>query len=339
MNGTAEALLQCRDHKGADRFLTGAALSRGFTLIELLVVIAIIGVLVALLLPAVQAAREAARRTQCANHLKQMGLGFQNHHDVLKAFPSGGNKYSVFPRTIVNGGPATYETQHWSWGYQLLPYIEQTNLWSYVDTAAADNGDTKVSGTPVPTYFCPTRRKPCAFTGGAWTSQTTPRAMTDYAGNGGTTNQGGDGGGIYGAGGDGTTSQDGVLRFTSLGPVRMPDILDGTSNTLALGEKRLNTHNCTTITGPDDNDGYVGGYQDDVIRWSSRQPAKDYSAPPISSSALDPWIWQFGSSHPATFQCVFVDGSVHGVRFNVDLKIFQLLCNRNDGEAFSPGQL
>jgi len=278
---------------------------------------------------------------RCANHLKQIGLGFQNHHDILKGFPSGGERYGAAgSRLLINSAPATYEKQTWSWGYQLLPYIEQQNLWSYVDTTAADMGDSKVCTMPVETYFCPTRRKPVNFTGGAWTSRPgVPRAMIDYAGNGGTTNQGGDGGGIYGAGGDGSTLQDGVVRVVTLGPVRMHDILDGTSNTMAIGEKRLNARNCTTLSAPDDNDGYVGGYQDDVIRWSARPPAADYFKDPISSSALDPFIWQFGSSHPGMFQCVFVDGSVHGVRFNVDLKIFQRLCNRNDGETFSSEQL
>src|SRR5215211_3370477 len=97
---------------------------RGFTLVELLVVISIIGVLVALLLPAVQAARESARRMQCSNHLKQIGLGFHLHHDTYRACPTGGLGQDP-ARAFVSGVPATLNAQTLGWAYQILPYIEQ----------------------------------------------------------------------------------------------------------------------------------------------------------------------------------------------------------------------
>src|ERR1700726_2783985 len=95
--------------------------NRGFTLIELLVVIAIIAILIALLVPAVQKVREAAAITQCKNNLKQMGLAFHGHHDTFKAFPSGGIDWSTDVRDFATSGPADWQTQHWGWGYQILP--------------------------------------------------------------------------------------------------------------------------------------------------------------------------------------------------------------------------
>ena len=127
---------------------------RGFTLVELLVVIAIIGVLVALLLPAVQAAREAARRSQCTNQLKQIGLAMQNFVDAKGTFPTGGDK--IFPEIknyVQNGVPLGPDKQGLSWGYQILPFIEKNNL-------AAITTQAQLQSTVVPDYICPSRRAP-----------------------------------------------------------------------------------------------------------------------------------------------------------------------------------
>ncbi len=123
---------------------------RGFTLVELLVVIAIIGVLIALLLPAIQAAREAARRNQCSNKVKQLGLGLQNHHDVFKRFPAVSNQSNLNGAANAGVAPGTGTTgtspapgftspgsvSGYSWVVRILPYIEETVLYNQISQAS-----------------------------------------------------------------------------------------------------------------------------------------------------------------------------------------------------------
>jgi prepilin-type N-terminal cleavage/methylation domain-containing protein len=145
----------------------------GFTLVELLVVIAIIGVLVALLLPAIQAAREAGRRTQCSNQMRQMCLAMQNHVDSIGTFPSGG--IDPWPRIedYASGGrPFTAPKQGLSWAFQILPYLEQNAVHNLVHS-------DQLPRTKVDMYFCPSRRgptqnpNPAAGVSGRW--------LMDYA--------------------------------------------------------------------------------------------------------------------------------------------------------------
>ncbi len=138
----------------------------GFTLVELLVVIAIIGVLVALLLPAIQAAREAARRMQCKNNLKQVGLGLLNHHDSQQGFPTGGSHWGVnIAAYVQDGKPLGVKQQGLGWGYQILPYLEQNALKNITTEADLQNN-------VVPTYICPSRRSVVRLNG---------KVLTDYA--------------------------------------------------------------------------------------------------------------------------------------------------------------
>jgi prepilin-type N-terminal cleavage/methylation domain-containing protein len=146
-----------------------------FTLVELLVVIAIIGVLVALLLPAVQAAREAARRTTCQNQVRQMGIALQNHVDAQKVFPTGGNvpnpRIEDYTSGSVNspGRPNGANKQGLGAFYQMLPYLE-------MNAVKGLTNQEKLQSTLIPLYNCPSRRPPIRSGGTELGSQ-----LTDYA--------------------------------------------------------------------------------------------------------------------------------------------------------------
>lgn len=144
----------------------------GFTLVELLVVIAIIGILVALLLPAVQAAREAARRTQCKNQLRQVALAMQNHIDTYKVFPTGGTEPNPRLQDYVQGGtdnpgaPYGPNQQGLGWAYQILPFLEESSV-------KAIKNQADIQRSPIPAYNCPSRRGATLNPGGS-------AYLTDY---------------------------------------------------------------------------------------------------------------------------------------------------------------
>lgn len=304
-----------------------------FTLIELLVVIAIIAVLIGLLVPAVQKVREAANRMTCSNNLKQIGLAVMQHHDTISILPDGGERYWTV-RTWNNGTPALAGKQSWGVFYQILPYIEQENLHK-------SSNDSDVLKSIVKTFLCPSRTNPRSALG---LTDQLPRTMGDYAGNGGTDVTGL----VWGMLGNG---KDGVIvrrpdntnqRSSS---IKMVSIVDGTSNTLLIGEHSFNRAAISPYL-PDDDAGWIEGWDWDTIRWGRYQPIPDYSdnsasriATCISQNTQDQTvinrIGAFGSSHPSGFNGVLADGSVRNIAYTVKLAAFQALCTRNGGEIVS----
>lgn len=273
-----------------------------FTLIELLVVIAIIGILVSLLLPAVQSAREAARRIECVNNLKQIGLAFHNHHDLNLYFPTGGWDWDKSP-TYNDGVPEVGSTQEAGWGFQILPFIEAANLWN--------EGPLEAVSTPLPVYFCPTRRGPQTVSGPDFydpplTGTTVTNALCDYA----------------------ASNIDGTGVVQRFDPRKIRDITDGTTQTLLVSEKRLNRR---FLGQPqdDDNEGYTAGWNEDTLRRTEEGPQPDYRDDTGDGERL------FGSSHLGGLNALLADGSVRVISYEIDTQIFQNLGDIVDGEALS----
>jgi type II secretory pathway pseudopilin PulG len=312
-------------------------------LVELLVVIAIIGILIALLLPAVQAAREAARRSQCQNHLKQIGLGAIAHHDVHKHFPAGGWGWAW------NGDPERGygKKQPGGWAYNTLTFIEQQTLHDLgkgVAWPARKASVTRIAQTPVPTYNCPSRRSAIPYPNvwdagfaGHNAENTNVVARSDYGGNMGTNLTGHNGGPPDYDAGDAPdypwlfdfvdNPPDGLIFERSTVGIR--HVKDGTSNTYLVGEKYLDPLHYLTGRDPADNESMYTGYNNDTGRYCTvtdavkllpRQDVPGYTNTDI-----------FGSSHAGTWNVVFCDGSVHGLSYSIDGAIHHRLGSRDDG--------
>jgi prepilin-type N-terminal cleavage/methylation domain-containing protein len=319
---------------------------KAFTLVELLVVIAIIGILIALLLPAIQAAREAARRLECQNHLKQLGLAVLGFNDAQKNLPSGGYGYMWAPHPDRGFGinlPG-------SWIYSVLPFMESKAMTQYGAGVGFDNmtdsillkGNKMLLETPLGVLNCPTRRPAITYavSPGIWfvkkpflCDDLTVGSRTDYAANSGE---------LIAGFGTGPGSLPCPASYVFPDPVycsgvifahhqfKLREILDGTSKTYLIAEKNVNPdHYRTGLDLGDDQGPYVADERD-----SARFAAANYYLPPMRDRAGADGSWQFGSAHAAAFNAVFCDGSVHSISYDITERNHRRLCNRGDKLQF-----
>jgi prepilin-type N-terminal cleavage/methylation domain-containing protein len=293
-----------------------------FTLIELLVVISIIAVLIALLLPAVQASREAARRTQCNNHLKQIALAIHNFENAYQTLPSS------------RLGP-----QYATWLVQILPYVEQSplyNSWNLTNTYYMQSTTTLV--TQVETFYCPSRRSPPMLSTQFEISSTGipdtlahPGALGDYAANGGQF-----AGSIVdnplcnGVMCQATSQVTNNQLVNSQSQTRLRDIQDGTSQTFLVGEKHVPLSKFGQ-SGPSWGDGAV--FNGDFPRNFNRIAGlPQFNLGQGPNDLAGPWHCKFGSYHPGICQFAFSDGHVAALKNSTPMTILNLLAVRNDGQ-------
>ncbi|QDU59313.1 Type II secretion system protein G precursor [Planctomycetes bacterium Pan216] len=310
-------------------------IKRGFTLIELLVVIAIIGVLVAMLLPAVQQAREAARRAQCKNNLKQLGIALHNYHESHLVFPPG-----YIARGVSSADNSGAETgPGFAWGSMLLPYTDQEAIYNQIDFEADATSavNTTSSAQAFNSFLCPSDGAEKTFTVNDGSNDHT-LGSANYVGVIG-----------YGSATMNPGNPNGAGMFYRNSSVRLNDISDGTTRTLALGER---SHERRSGTG--------GTVVESDSTWYAAVPGVDRSAGMMMMPSMTEGpaslvlghvgqpammsmmamhhtpsqtthIVNFSSKHPGGVHFLMGDGSVFFLNENVDYSTFRWLGERNDG--------
>jgi prepilin-type N-terminal cleavage/methylation domain-containing protein/prepilin-type processing-associated H-X9-DG protein len=335
----------------------------GFTIVELLIAIAIIGILISLLLPAVQMARESARRSQCSDHLRQLGLACLHHESALKQLPTNGWAY------LWVGDPdrGAQLKQPGGWIFNILPYTEQQQLYGL---QAGTTGDTRLAAattmiqTPVATIICPSRRRVQLFAAteaigkafyisGGHVEGLASEARSDYASNGGDTYTDGTYTGLFNYKflPSDTEAIDALMGTATLtaglaklgekasgvfyagSNVTLDNITDGASNTYLCGEKYVQADHYED--GEDEGDqkcAYVGDDKD-ITRWASAKFS------PGQDTAGQNQPRAFGSAHAGAFNMCFCDGSVRPISYGISATTHAYLANRRDGQSIDVSQL
>ncbi len=268
----------------------------GFTLIELLVTIAIIGTLVALLMPAVQAARESARRSTCQNQLKQLGLALHNYHDAHSILPPG---------SIVVGGDSTPPTG-WGWGAMILPHVEQSALYSAIDfgTPTVSGSNAALIGQSLPIWRCPSDIAPPAVPIAVADAGTVQVASGNYCGT------------------------DGVIGTMS--ETRFSAISDGLTQTLMLGERVYQAGTAGF------NDRFVSAWCGLLATAGSQVNSSVPHLPVSSLIAINEALESpgaFTSRHPGGAFFALCDGSARMISENINGEVFEALGTPAGGET------
>jgi prepilin-type N-terminal cleavage/methylation domain-containing protein len=326
------------------RLETAMSRRAAFTLIELLCVIAIIGLVLALLLPAVQSAREASRRLQCANNLKQIGLAQQTYERAHHHFAND-----------IDGGARVP-----SWPVALLPHLSESPLyeraaraWGYGNQPFYGGNIIEIYATPVKVYYCTSRRAPMGYPyGQTWgvVSGDQTVSKTDYALNGGVL------GWQWGATSGVPIKNLGLweMKMITAGVApsgmayggrmivgaRISDIKDGLSKTYLVCEKTVSVNNYETGKGYEDKESIFQCDWAKCMRTADLPPTQDPAIDPKPPSydvagtycwAQQTCVW-IGSTHPKTFGAVFCDGSVHTISYNISHSTHKAFATRAGGE-------
>jgi len=309
-----------------------------FTIVELLVVAAILGVLVALLLPAIQAAREASRRTQCKSNIRQLGLAAQAHVSALRHFPTGGWGGAWIGDPDRGAGPA----QPGGWIYNLLPYMEEAALHDRgrgLSTIAKRQAAGEIMATPLFALNCPSRRQAVLYPHSppylmANAGNVSAAARTDYAFNAGdrSTNEWDSKGGPAGFEAASTTYLwPEPQRYTGLSYIRsqisVRRVTDGLSKTYLIGEKYAKPRDYETGNDAGDYGSMYSGF------WSNQYRLTLRNAQPIQDTDKVADRIRFGSAHAAGLHMAFADGSVQLIDYEIEAEVHGRFGNREDGFA------